>query len=157
MLTTILRYNAPSRCWMSFKTMKNVLIACEYSGRVRDAMQAMRPDLDVISCDILPSDKVAIENPVGILNSYERWPELRGAGLALPQPQYIQPWQFGQGTQKKTGLWIKGLPPLEPTDIVEGRRQDVWLMGPSRDRAKKRSITPQGIADAMAQQWGTLI
>jgi site-specific DNA-cytosine methylase len=92
---------------------------------------------------------VALENPVGVLN--------RLGGEAWPKPQYIQPWQFGHGETKKTGLWLHNLPPLEPTDIVEGREQRVWKMPPSADRWKERSRTFQGIASAMAQQWGSYI
>lgn len=85
----------------------------------------------------------AIENPVGVLTKGWRKPT-----------QYIQPWQFGHGETKKTGLWLSGLPALVPTDIVEGREQRVWKMGPSEDRWKERSKTYEGIAQAMAAQWG---
>jgi site-specific DNA-cytosine methylase len=85
----------------------------------------------------------AIENPVGVLTKWWRKPT-----------QYIQPWQFGHGETKKTGLWIEGLPALVPTDIVEGREQRIWKMGPSEDRWKERSKTYTGIARAMAEQWG---
>jgi len=182
-----------------------VLVACEYSGKVRDAF--LRLGHDAISCDLLPTeapgphyqgdcfdldwseydlviahppctalavsgnrwysgtqarkdaaafvrrmweqpvDKMAIENPVGVLNRLI--PE-------LPRPQYIQPWQFGHGEVKRTGLWTRGLPPLKPTEIVDGREQRIWRIGPSKDRAKLRSETYQGIADAMALQWGGL-
>ena len=83
---------------------------------------------------------VAMENPVGV--------------LPIKPSQYIQPWQFGHGETKKTGLWLYNLPPLEPTNIVEGREQRIWKMPPSKDRWKIRSETFQGIADAMAEQWG---
>lgn len=86
---------------------------------------------------------VALENPVGVLSKH---PEF---GV----PQYIQPWQFGHGETKKTGLWLFNLPPLKPTNIVEGREQRVWKMPPSADRAKLRSKTYAGIANAMASQW----
>lgn len=86
--------------------------------------------------------KLAIENPIGIMSSYWRKPE-----------QIIQPWQFGHGETKATCLWLKGLPKLEPTNIVEGREQKVWKMPPSKDRAKLRSKTYPGIAKAMAEQW----
>lgn len=85
----------------------------------------------------------AIENPVGVLTKRWRKPT-----------QYIQPWQFGHGETKKTGLWLEGLPALTPTNVVEGREQRVWKMGPSEDRWKLRSETYAGIADAMAEQWG---
>ena len=80
-----------------------------------------------------------MENPVGV--------------LPIKPNQYIQPWEFGHGETKKTGLWLHNLPPLMPTEIVSGREQKVWRMGPGPDRAKKRSETYQGIADAMADQW----
>ncbi len=85
---------------------------------------------------------VCMENPVGV--------------LPVKASQYVQPWQFGHGECKKTGLWLHNLPRLEPTDIVEGREQRIWKLGPSPDRWKIRSKTYQGIADAMAQQWGNL-
>ena len=68
--------------------------------------------------------------------------------------QYIQPWQFGHGETKKTGLWLKGLNKLAPTDIVEGREARIHKLPPSEDRWKIRSTTYEGIANAMAQQWG---
>ena len=68
--------------------------------------------------------------------------------------QVIHPWQFGHGETKETWLWIKGLPLLEPTDIVEGRENLIWKMAPSKDRGKLRSKTYPGIAVAMATQWG---
>jgi len=85
---------------------------------------------------------VCMENPVGV--------------LPVKASQYVQPWQFGHGECKKTGLWLHNLPRLEPTDIVEGREQRIWKLGPSPDRWKIRSKTYQGIADAMAQQWSNL-
>ena len=89
-------------------------------------------------------NKVCMENPVGVLSQCKE----------LPKPQYIQPWMFGHGETKKTGLWLYGLPKLIPTNIVEGREQRIWKMGPSKDRQRLRSITYQGIAEAMAEQWG---
>ncbi len=85
-------------------------------------------------------DRVCMENPVGV--------------LPIKATQYVQPWQFGHGETKKTGLWLSGLNPLEPTDVVEGREQRIWKLPPSEDRWKIRSKTFQGIADAMANQWG---
>ena len=87
-------------------------------------------------------DKIAIENPVGIMSSHYRKPD-----------QIIQPWQFGHGEVKATCLWLKGLPKLMPTDVVQGREAKVWRMPPSKDRAKLRSKTFPGIAIAMATQW----
>lgn len=183
-----------------------VLVACEYSGTVRDAFIAAGHE--AMSCDLLPTDvpgphyqgdvrdvldypwdlmiahppctdlavsgarhfkekkldgrqqagvsfvlslakadipKIAIENPVSVLSSLWRKPD-----------QVIQPWQFGHGETKATCLWLKGLPPLEPTDIVSGREQRIHLMPPSKDRWKLRSATYKGIAQAMAEQWGNL-
>lgn len=85
---------------------------------------------------------VCMENPVGV--------------LPIKPSQYIQPWQFGHGETKKTGLWLSGLPDLEPTNIVNGREQRIWKLPPTEDRWKIRSETFQGVADAMADQWGWL-
>lgn len=183
-----------------------VLVACEYSGKVRDAFIARGHE--AMSCDLLDTDapgphykgncfdldwstfdlviahppctalcvsgngtysssqeridaaefvrrmweqpvkRLAIENPVGVLNRLV--PE-------LPRPQYIQPWMFGHGETKKTGLWLRGLPLLIPTDVVEGREQRIWKLPPSKDRWKIRSETYKGIAEAMAEQWGNVI
>lgn len=180
-----------------------VLIACEYSGTVRDAFAALGHD--ALSCDLLPSEKpgkhyqgdvrdvleypwdiliahppcthlsvsgakhfeakradgrqhaavsffmrlalanvprIAVENPVCIMSSLWRKPD-----------QTIQPWQFGHGETKATCLWLKGLPPLRATNIVEGREARVHRMPPSADRWKERSRTFEGIALAMASQW----
>lgn len=87
--------------------------------------------------------KIALENPVSVISTRIRKPD-----------QIIQPWQFGHGETKATCLWLKGLEPLVPTDIVEGREQRVWKMGPSPTRWKERSKTFTGIAKAMADQWG---
>lgn len=87
---------------------------------------------------------VAMENPVGCLNSFH--PD-------LIKPNYVQPYQFGHGEQKKTGFWLNELPPLKSTDLVEGREQRIWKLPPSADRAKLRSKTFPGIAKAMADQW----
>jgi hypothetical protein len=67
--------------------------------------------------------------------------------------QYIQPWQFGHGETKRTGFALHNLPKLIPTDIVEGREQRIWKMGPSPERWKERSKTFEGIAKAIASQW----
>jgi len=69
------------------------------------------------------------------------------------QSQVIQPWQFGRGEQKATCLWLEGLPLLQPTNIVEGREQRIHKMSPSKTRGMDRSITYEGIAEAMAEQW----
>ena len=86
--------------------------------------------------------KIAIENPVGIMSTRYRKPD-----------QIIQPWQFGHGETKSTCLWLKGLPKLQPTDIVKGREQRIWKMPPGPERTKLRSKTYPGIARAMAEQW----
>jgi site-specific DNA-cytosine methylase len=179
-----------------------VLIACEYSGTVRDAFIAQGHD--AISCDLLstdapgphyqgdvrdilndgfdlmiahppcthlavsgarwfkdkqeeqaealdfvrlllsaPIDKIALENPISIISSRIRKPN-----------QIIQPWQFGHGETKATCLWLKNLPCLTPTNIVEGREAKVHRMSPGPGRWKLRSTTYKGIAQAMAEQWG---
>lgn len=85
---------------------------------------------------------IAIENPIGIMSSKWRKPD-----------QIIQPWQFGHGETKATCLWLKGLPLLKPTEIVEGRKARIHKMAPSPERSTLRSKTPSGIAEAMAEQW----
>jgi site-specific DNA-cytosine methylase len=87
--------------------------------------------------------KIAIENPIGIMSTEYRKPD-----------QIIQPWQFGHGETKATCLWLKGLPCLVPSNIVCGREQKIWKMPPGPERAKLRSKTFPGIAEAMAAQWG---
>jgi site-specific DNA-cytosine methylase len=183
-----------------------VLVACEYSGAVRDAFIAAGHD--AISCDILPTEvpgphyqgdvrdilgdgwdlmvahppcthlsvsgarhfaakratgvqaqaldfvrllmaapvpRICIENPVSIISSH-----------IVPATQTVQPWMFGHGEVKATCLWLLNLPPLEPTQVVEGREPRVHMMPPSPDRWKERSRTLPGIAAAMAAQWGVL-
>ena len=90
-----------------------------------------------------PIPRIAIENPVSIISSRIRKPD-----------QIIQPWQFGHGETKATCLWLKGLLPLRPTNIVEGREARIHKMPPGPDRWKERSRTFEGIAQAMASQWG---
>lgn len=181
----------------------NVLIACEFSGIVRDAFR--KKGHNAWSCDLLPTegnseyhkivdvldilysswdlmiahppcthlavsgarwfkdkkeeqtqalifvkqlmdapiDKICVENPISIISSKIRKPD-----------QIIQPWQFGHGETKATCLWLKNLPKLISTNIVEGREAKVHKMAPSKNRWKDRSRTCQGIADAMAEQWG---
>jgi hypothetical protein len=86
---------------------------------------------------------IALENPVSIISSHIRKPD-----------QVVHPWQFGHGEVKATCLWLKGLPKLQPTDIVEGRVPRVHFASPGPDRWKERSRTYEGIAAAMADQWG---
>ena len=181
-----------------------VLIACEYSGRVRRAFRALGHD--AWSCDLLPAEdggrhiqgdvlpllhdgwELMIAHPpcTHLAVSGARWfPEKRASGeqqeaidfflalarapiprIAIENPvcimssvwrepdQVIQPWQFGHGETKATCLWLKGLPPLVPTKIVSGRHPRIHMMPPSEDRWKERSRTYEGIAQAMAAQWG---
>ena len=90
-----------------------------------------------------PIGMIAIENPIGVISTQIRKPD-----------QIIQPWQFGHGETKATCLWLKNLPLLQPTSIVDGRKPRVHHEPPSKDRWKNRSRTLQGIAEAMASQWG---
>jgi hypothetical protein len=76
--------------------------------------------------------------------------------IPWPATQYIQPWQFGHGETKETGLWLDDLPLLVPTDVVDGRDDRVHKLPPTADRWELRSTTYQGIADAMAEQWDNL-
>ena len=85
---------------------------------------------------------IAGENPIGVLSTRFRKPD-----------QIIQPWQFGHGEIKATCLWLKNLPKLQPTQIVEGRRARVHREPPGPSRWKNRSRTLSGIAAAMAEQW----
>ena len=87
--------------------------------------------------------KTVFEQPISIMSSLYRKPD-----------QIIQPWQFGHGETKATCLWLKGLPLLQPTEIVEGREARIHRMPHSPYRWKERSKTYQGIAEAMAAQWG---
>jgi hypothetical protein len=89
-----------------------------------------------------PINKIAIENPIGVLSTHMRKPN-----------QIIQPWWFGHGETKSTCLWLKNLPHLIPTNIVDGREAKVHRMPPSPNRWKNRSRTYTGIAQAMASQW----
>src|SRR5690554_379726 len=95
-----------------------------------------------------PCEKIAIENPIPHKYAVER--------VGRKYDQKIQPWQFGHGETKAICLWLKGLPDLVPTNIVEGREARVHRMGPSKDRAKLRSRFFEGVAEAMADQWGSL-
>lgn len=198
-----------------------VLIACEFSGTVRDAFLARGHD--AWSCDLLPDDRGSnrhIRGDVrGVLGdgwellivahppctrlcnsgvrwlttpppgrtSGELWRELdEGAALFsllwnapvprvavenpvmhrhakaritgyLPPAQSVQPWQFGHGETKRTCLWLRNLPPLRPTDVVDGRAARVHRMPPGPERWRERSRFFPGIAAAMADQWGALL
>jgi hypothetical protein len=94
----------------------------------------------------LPVRKIGAENPIPHKYALER--------IGRKYDQIIQPWQFGHGETKATCLWLKNLPKLQPTNIVSGREARIHKLPPSADRWKLRSITYQGIADAMADQWG---
>ncbi len=192
------------------KESTKVLVACEYSGRVREAFRAR--GFDAWSCDLLPSEDnspyhiqgdvlevlkqdwtLMVAHPpcTRLCNSGVRWLAERNLWsemeegvqffltlLNAPIPHIgienpvmhkhakqhigghtftIQPWQFGHGEVKRTCFWTKDLPPLTPTNIVDGREPKVHFMSPSPDRWKERSRTYQGIADAIADQWGNYV
>ena len=124
--------------------------------RIKKRDEAVEFFMQFVNADC---DKIAIENPVGVMTRYYRKAD-----------QYIQPLQFGHPTTKRTGLWLKNLPKLTPTKIVEqefhilgtGRAWDKWFWDSSviQDRAERsrfRSKTFEGIAEAMAEQWGVII
>ena len=113
--------------------------AKQASGVQQEALEFVRLLLDA------PIPMIALENPISIISSRIRKPD-----------QIIQPWQFGHGETKATCLWLKNLPKLVPTNIVEGREQRIHRMPPGPDRWKERSRTFAGIAKAMADQWGSL-
>lgn len=115
--------------------------ARHFEEKIKDGRQGMALDFVRLLLSA-PIDKICLENPVSVISSKIRKPD-----------QIIQPWQFGHGETKATCLWLKGLPKLVPTNIVEGREQRVHRMPPGPDRWKERSRTYQGIADAMAEQW----
>jgi len=106
-------------------------------GRQQEALEFVQKLLDA------PIERIALENPISIISSRIRKPD-----------QIIQPWQFGHGETKSTCLWLKNLPKLVPSDIVDGREPKVHFMPPGPNRWKLRSTTYQGIANAMANQWG---
>ena len=112
-----------------------------FKEKQKDGRQQKSIDFFMLFTEV-DCPRVAIENPIGIMST--RWKK---------PTQIIQPWMFGHGETKATCLWLKGLPPLQPTEIVEGREQRVWKMPPSKERAKLRSKTYPGIAKAMAEQW----
>ena len=108
-------------------------------GRQQRALDFVQKLMDA------PAERIAIENPISVISSKIRKPD-----------QIIQPWQFGHGETKATCLWLKNLPKLVPTNIVEGRSDRIHKMPPGPNRWKERSRTYQGIANAMAEQWGAL-
>jgi hypothetical protein len=99
--------------------------------------------MEFVNADV---PRMVIENPICVMSTRYAKPN-----------QIIQPWMFGHGETKATCLWIKGLPNLVPTDVVEGREQKIWEMSPSADRTKLRSKTYDGVAKAMVEQWGKLL
>lgn len=111
-----------------------------FKGKVKEQAEALEFVRRLFDA---PIRKIALENPVSVISSKIRKPD-----------QVIQPWQFGHGEMKTTCLWLKGLPKLTPTNVVDGREQRIHRMPPSPDRWMERSRTFQGIADAMADQWG---
>jgi hypothetical protein len=110
-----------------------------FKNKVREQAEAL--DFVRLLLDA-PISHIALENPVSVISSKIRKPD-----------QVIQPWMFGHGEQKATCLWLKNLPRLTPSSIVEGREQRIWKMPPSADRWKERSRTLPGVATAMANQW----
>jgi hypothetical protein len=113
-----------------------------FKGKLREQAEA----LGFVRCLLeAPIPRIALENPISIISSRIRKPD-----------QVIQPWQFGHGEVKATCLWLKGLPPLTPTNVVAGREARVHRAPPGPDRWKDRSRTLPGIAAAMANQWGSL-
>ena len=111
-----------------------------FKGRQKEQAEALDFVRELMDCDI---PKIAIENPISVISTKIRKPD-----------QIIQPWQHGHGETKATCLWLKNLPKLIPTQIVEGREQRVFQAPPSPDRWKIRSRTLPGIAVAMSMQWG---
>lgn len=111
----------------------------EKQAEQAEALNFVRDLLDA------PIPRIALENPVSIISSRIRKPD-----------QIVQPWMFGHGETKATCWWLKNLPPLQPTNIVPEREGRVWREPPSPDRWKNRSRTFQGMADAMAAQWGAI-
>jgi hypothetical protein len=106
---------------------------------MRQAAEFMREMLNA------PIEHICAENP--IMHPYAK------QIVGIEQTQTIHPWQFGHGEQKATCLWLKNLPPLTPTNIVDGREQRIWRMAPGPERERMRSRTYPGIAAAMATQW----
>ena len=112
-----------------------------FKEKIADGRQQAAIDffMKLVNADI---PKIAIENPIGIMSTVYRKPD-----------QIIQPWQFGHGETKATCLWLKNLPKLQPTDIVDGRLPRIHHMPPGPNRARERARTYQGIAKAMSDQW----
>lgn len=116
--------------------------ARHFAEKIADGRQQRALDFVQALMDA-PIPRIALENPISVISSKIRKPD-----------QIIQPWQFGHGETKATCLWLKNLPKLVPTDIVDGRADRIHKMPPGPNRWKERSRTYQGIASAMAEQWG---
>lgn len=124
--------------------------AAHFAEKIKDGRQQKSIEffMQIVSANC---DKIAIENPIGIMSSKYRKPD-----------QIVQPWMFGHPESKSTCLWLKGLPPLQETDNVKSefdllpknKQQRIHYLPPSKDRGKLRSKTFPGIARAMAEQWG---
>ena len=114
-----------------------------WKGREMKQWGGLRLFMDLYVAPVL---HIAMENPIGVISSRFRKPD-----------QVIQPWQYGHGETKATCLWLRGLPALKPTNIVEGREERVHRMPPGPNRWKERSRTLAGIANAMAEQWGSYV
>ena len=123
------------------------------NGRDEHRWDEMRKAADFFNAMLdAPVERIAVENPRLMCHSLSL--------LRRPSDQHIQPWQFGHGETKETHLWLKNLPALVPTNVVDGRVQRVHLESPGvkngLTRQQRRSVTYQGIAEAMADQWGVL-
>jgi len=116
--------------------------ARHFAAKIADGRQQAALDF-VRALMAANADRICIENPISVISSKIRKPD-----------QIIQPWQFGHGETKATCLWLKNLPKLVPTDVVEGREARIHKMPPGPNRWKERSRTFKGIAEAMAEQWG---
>lgn len=116
-----------------------------FPEKIKDGRQKQGVDLFMEFAFLPNVPKVVIENPIGIMSTRYRRPD-----------QIIHPWQFGHGETKATCLWIKGLNKLTPTNIVSGRENRIHKMPPSKNRGDLRSVTYDGIAKAMADQWGRI-
>ena len=119
--------------------------ARHFAAKIADGRQGRALDFVQALMDA-PIERIAVENPISVISSKIRKPD-----------QIIQPWMFGHGETKATCLWLKNLPPLTPTNVVEGREARVHRMPPGPNRWKERSRTLEGIAAAMADQWGSAI
>lgn len=116
--------------------------ARHFAQKIADGRQQAGIDF-FMACANAPSPRVVVENPVCIMSRVWRKPD-----------QIVQPWQFGHGETKATCLWLRGLPLLQPTSIVDGRSDRIHRMPPGPERERERSRTYRGIAEAMAAQWG---